>query len=109
MLQHASTSDFKIKAGKPPKQTPGYLAPSVGSFTLHGGRDGGGDAAFVWNHGCHPVFGDRGCELTVIGTARDRAVFLEDLRKRLCTDEEVRAGQRRQLFPDPWPKTFCKI
>ena len=47
MLQHASNSDFKIKAGKPPKQTPGYLAPSVGSFTLHGGRDGRGDAAFV--------------------------------------------------------------
>lgn len=39
MLKHTSTSDLKIKAGKPPKQTLVYLAPSVGSFTLHGGSD----------------------------------------------------------------------
>jgi len=57
----------------------------------------------------HPVFGDRGCELTVIGTACDRAVFLDDLRSCLCTDEESAAWQRGEAFPDPWPKTFRKI
>ena len=57
----------------------------------------------------HPVFGDRGCELTVIGTARDRAVFMEDLRTCLCTEAEVAAWQRGKTFPDPWPKTFRKI
>jgi len=57
----------------------------------------------------HPVFGDRSCDLTVIGTARDRAVFLTGLLSCLCTDEEVAAWQRGETFPDPWPKTFRKV
>lgn len=57
----------------------------------------------------HPVFGDRGCELTTIGTADDRAVFLEDLRACFCTDEETVAWQRGEPFPDPWPQTMRKV
>jgi G3E family GTPase len=57
----------------------------------------------------HPIFGDRACELTIIGTARDRAVFLDELRACFCTEEEIAAWQRGETFPDPWPKTFRKV
>jgi len=57
----------------------------------------------------HPIFGDRGCELTVIGTARDRAVFLAELQACLCDENEVAAWQNGDSFPDPWPQTFRKI
>ena len=57
----------------------------------------------------HPVFGDRACELTIIGAASDRAVFLEELRACFCTDEEIAAWQRGETFPDPWPKTIREV
>lgn len=57
----------------------------------------------------HPVFGDRLCELTVIGTARDRMRFSEELRGCLCTDAEVAAWQRGDTFDDPWPTTMRRI
>jgi G3E family GTPase len=57
----------------------------------------------------HPVFGDRACELTIIGAARDRAVFLSDLRSCLCTEREVAAWQRGETFPDPWPQTMRTV
>ena len=57
----------------------------------------------------HPIFGDRACELTVIGSATDRPVFLEELRACFCTEEEIAAWQRGEEFPDPWPKTIRKV
>ncbi len=57
----------------------------------------------------HPIFGDRACELTIIGAAHDRAVFLEELRACFCTEEEIAAWQRGESFSDRWPKTFRKI
>ena len=57
----------------------------------------------------HPIFGDRACELTIIGAAADRAVFLEDLRACLCTEAEIAAWQRGDEFPDPWPKTIRRL
>jgi G3E family GTPase len=54
----------------------------------------------------HPVFGDRHCELTVIGASRDRATFLRELQQCLCTDDEVVAWQSGTTFHDPWPKTL---
>jgi len=57
----------------------------------------------------HPVFGDRACELTIIGAARDRIVFLADLRACFCTEQEIVAWQRGETFPDPWPKTIRKV
>lgn len=59
--------------------------------------------------GAHPLFGDRGCELTVIGNAHDRAIFLEELRACFCTEAEVEAWRCGDVFPDPWPKTFRKV
>ena len=57
----------------------------------------------------HPIFGDRACELTLIGTASDRAIFLEELHACFCTEEEIAAWQRGDEFPDPWPKTTRKV
>jgi G3E family GTPase len=57
----------------------------------------------------HPLFGDRACELTIIGAAHDRALFLEELRACFCTEEEIAAWQRGDKFTDPWPKTVRRI
>jgi len=57
----------------------------------------------------HPLFGDRHCELTIIGAAHQRGIFLQELRRCLCTEEEVAAWQRGGSFADPWPRTFRKI
>jgi G3E family GTPase len=59
--------------------------------------------------GTHPDFGDRACELTVIGTERDRAIFVRDLQTCFCTDDEVAAWQRGEPFDDPWPKTLLRV
>jgi G3E family GTPase len=57
----------------------------------------------------HPVFGDRHIELTVIGAARDRAVFLRELQTCLCTDDEVAAWRDGMPFDDPWPRTIRRV
>jgi G3E family GTPase len=54
--------------------------------------------------GAHPVFGDRGCELTIIGTARDRDIFCKALCGCFCTDAEVLWWKQGKSFADPWPK-----
>ena len=54
----------------------------------------------------HPVFGDRHCELTIIGTAPDRHHFTEALRASICTDDEVAAWRAGAAFDDPWPRTM---
>jgi hypothetical protein len=59
--------------------------------------------------GTHPDFGDRACELTVIGTERDRAFFVRDLQTCFCTDDEVASWQRGEPFDDPWPKTLLRV
>ena len=59
--------------------------------------------------GTHPIFGDRACELTVIGTQRDRATFVPELMKCFCTETEVSAWQRGERFTDPWPKTLRQV
>jgi len=59
--------------------------------------------------GAHPVFGDRACELTIIGTAADRAMFADTLKQCFCTEEEIAAWQRGDTFPDPWPRTLRQV
>ena len=54
----------------------------------------------------HPVFGDRHNELTLIGLKADRESFASDLKESLCTDEEVTAWQKGEVFSDPWPKSL---
>ncbi len=57
----------------------------------------------------HPVFGDRLCELTVIGAARDRTIFVEELQACFCTADEIDAWRRGEPFPDPWPTSLRRI
>ncbi len=54
----------------------------------------------------HPLFGDRDCELTIIGTSKDREIFTRELAACFCTEEEVSHWQRGKPFPDPWPKNI---
>lgn len=56
-----------------------------------------------------PRFGDRHCELTVIGDPDDRLAFAEGLIACLCTEEEVEAWQAGAPFVDPWPRTIRRI
>lgn len=56
-----------------------------------------------------PVFGDRHCELTVIGEPGALEVFMEALRGCLCTDAEVEAWQAGAEFEDPWPTTTTRV
>ena len=59
--------------------------------------------------GSHPVFGDRRCELTVIGPERDLAVFAPQLRECFCTDEEIAHWRSGGTFDDPWPKSLLRV
>jgi hypothetical protein len=45
----------------------------------------------------------------VIGTERDRAIFVRDLQTCFCTDDEVASWQRGEPFDDPWPKTLLRV
>lgn len=51
----------------------------------------------------HPLFGDRSCELTLIGHVRDLKIFGNELMDCFCTDEEITHWQNGGSFPDPWP------
>lgn len=57
----------------------------------------------------HPVFGDRHCELTIIGHLSDRERFVDALHACLCRDNEIEAWQRGETFEDPWPRTIRKV
>lgn len=59
--------------------------------------------------GAHPVFGDRRCELTVIGPERDRAVFVPELQACFCTDEEITHWRSGGTFDDPWPRSLLRV
>lgn len=54
----------------------------------------------------HPIFGDRLNELTIIGTARDREQFVNELHGAFCTPDEVTHWQGGGAFDDPWPQTL---
>lgn len=57
----------------------------------------------------HPLFGDRHNELTLIGLDAAREAFAASLQAALCTEEEVAAWQRGEVFPDPWPQSFRRV
>ncbi|TPV97213.1 MAG: hypothetical protein B7733_00745 [Myxococcales bacterium FL481] len=52
----------------------------------------------------HPIFGDRHCELTLIGLPDACTAFADALRSALCTPAEVAAWQTGEAFADPWPQ-----
>jgi len=51
----------------------------------------------------HPVFGDRRCELVLIGMEPDLSLFTEHLMACFCTDTEITQWQDHREFTDPWP------
>lgn len=53
-----------------------------------------------------PVFGDRLNELTIIGTARDREQFVQELQTAFCSQDEISHWQRGGGFEDPWPQSL---
>ncbi len=57
----------------------------------------------------HPIFGDRNNELTLIGMPDACQRFAAALRSSLCTEEEVAAWQRGDIFSDPWPQSLRTI
>lgn len=57
----------------------------------------------------HPLFGDRGCEITLIGLKRDRDIFSNELMQCFCTREEIEYWQRGGVFLDPWPRQLRSI
>jgi G3E family GTPase len=60
-------------------------------------------------HGTDPVFGDRLNELTVIGTAQDRGLFICGLQACFCTEPEIRHWQAGGTFTDPWPNSLRRV
>ncbi|MEM8803027.1 MAG: GTP-binding protein [Pseudomonadota bacterium] len=57
----------------------------------------------------HADFGDRRCQLTVIGDELELDAFVEALRTCFCTDDEIAAWKAGEEFPDPWPKTVATL
>ena len=57
----------------------------------------------------HPVFGDRHNTVTLIGLPDACRTFAAALQGALCTEDEIKAWQRGEPFPDPWPKTVRQI
>ncbi|MEM6727680.1 MAG: GTP-binding protein [Pseudomonadota bacterium] len=59
--------------------------------------------------GRHPLFGDRRCELTVIGQEAELDEFTRALHECFCTEDEIAAWQRGESFEDPWPTSVARI
>ena len=57
----------------------------------------------------HPDFGDRRCQLTVIGDELELDRFVEALQTCFCTDDEIAAWRAGEDFADPWPKTVATL
>ncbi|MEM6760099.1 MAG: GTP-binding protein [Pseudomonadota bacterium] len=57
----------------------------------------------------HPDFGDRRCQLTVIGDALDLDAFVAALQTCFCTEAEIATWKAGGDFVDPWPKTVATL
>jgi len=54
-------------------------------------------------------FGDRHCELTIIGDKTQVAQFTEKLKACFLTDEEIELWKTSHSFEDPWPKEMARL
>ena len=54
-------------------------------------------------------FGDRHCDLTVIGDKTQVTQFTEKLTSCFLTDEEITRWKAGRAFEDPWPKNIVRI
>ena len=58
----------------------------------------------------HPDFGDRRCQLTVIGDASQLDDFVDALQTCFCTQDEIEAWKTgSRSFADPWPKSVATL
>jgi len=57
----------------------------------------------------HADFGDRRCQLTVIGDVLQLDDFVKSLQTCFCTDDEIEAWKNGEEFEDPWPKTVATL
>ncbi|MEO0654691.1 MAG: GTP-binding protein, partial [Pseudomonadota bacterium] len=57
----------------------------------------------------HPDFGDRRCQLTIIGKEAELDAFVNALKGCFCTGEEIAAWKAGASFDDPWPKTVATL
>lgn len=54
-------------------------------------------------------FGDRHCDLTVIGDKEHVDVFTEKLKSCFLTEQEIDLWKNSHKFKDPWPKNILEI
>ena len=54
-------------------------------------------------------FGDRHCDLTVIGDKTQVDRFTDALKSCFLTEEEIALWKEGKPFPDPWPKNIVKM
>ncbi|WAC21241.1 GTP-binding protein [Luteolibacter sp. SL250] len=59
--------------------------------------------------GQYPVFGDRNCELTLIGLEQDVRIFEAELLKCFCTPGEISTWRNGGTFADPWPSKLARL
>lgn len=57
----------------------------------------------------HEDFGDRRCQLTVIGDELELDAFVAALQTCFCTEAEIAAWKAGQEFSDPWPKSVATL
>ncbi|MEM9966731.1 MAG: GTP-binding protein [Pseudomonadota bacterium] len=57
----------------------------------------------------HADFGDRRCQLTVIGDELELDPFVDALQTCFCTKDEIAAWKAGESFIDPWPKTVATL
>ena len=55
------------------------------------------------------LFGDRCCDLTVIGDESQIDHFTNALKSCFLTKEEIKLWESGFVFPDPWPKNIIKM
>ncbi len=54
-------------------------------------------------------FGDRCCQLTIIGNATEVNDFTHALSLCLLTEEEIQWWMSGGVFPDPWPQKVTRL
>ena len=54
-------------------------------------------------------FGDRHCDLTVIGDKTQVDSFTNSLKSCFLNDEEIQLWENGHEFEDPWPKNIIKM
>ena len=54
-------------------------------------------------------FGDRCCDLTIIGDKQQVDQFSEKIRSCFLTEKEIQQWQNGDKFKDPWPKNIVRV